>query len=73
MTERFRPSGLKPDAPKRSYARSVSVLLLMSPELRDRIDAAATAAGRRRLPFLLDLIDRALPTTEDQEGARMAS
>lgn len=63
---------------RRSHARSARVDLLMSPELRDRIDAAAAAAGRRRIPYLLALIEQHLPPElelddgQEPQEARMA-
>jgi hypothetical protein len=72
-----RPPDLSPDAPDRSYDRSVSVLLRMSPEFLERIDAAARAANRKRLPYLLEQLDLVLPREldldEDAQEARLAS
>jgi hypothetical protein len=44
----------------------------MPPDLLERIDSARRAVGRHRLPFLLEIIERGLPTPlvdldEDQE------
>ncbi|WP_163554384.1 hypothetical protein [Candidatus Frankia alpina] len=45
----------------------------MSPELMARLTAAAAAAERPRLPYVVELIERALPAElPDQEDARMA-
>lgn len=61
MARAPKPAGLRDDAPPRSYARSARMDLLMSPELMARLTAAAAAAGRPRLPYVVELIERALP------------
>jgi len=68
---------MRPDAPPRSYKRSARMDLLMSPELMARLTAAAAAAGRPRLPYVVELIERALPpelpADETAEETSMAS
>jgi hypothetical protein len=72
-----KPPGMRPDAPPRSYKRSARMDLLMSPELMARLTAAAAAAGRPRLPYVVELIERALPpelpADETAEETSMAS
>ncbi|WP_163549464.1 hypothetical protein [Candidatus Frankia nodulisporulans] len=61
---------------RRSYARSARMELLMSPELKERIRAAAAADGRRALPWVLEVLERALPPEldlTDGEPAQEAS
>jgi hypothetical protein len=43
--------------------------LLMSPELKARIRAAAAADGRRALPWVLEVLERALPPELELDGA----
>jgi len=49
----------------------------MSPELMARLTAAAAAAGRPRLPYVIELIERGLPAEleldESGQEASMAS
>lgn len=74
-----RPLGLSDEAlDRRSFARSKGLLLRMSPQLREQIDAAAKAAGMNRQRYLLTVIERALPPRLDleeprDEESRMAS
>lgn len=68
MARAPRPAGLRPDAPPRSYARSARMELLMSPDLKQRIREAAAADGRPVLPWILDVVERALPPRLDDEA-----
>jgi hypothetical protein len=67
-----------PTSGQRSHQRSAAVLLRMSPEFLERIDAAASAAQRTRIRYLLELLDSAIPTPldlgpQDVQEARVAS
>ncbi len=57
---------------RRSYARSARMELLMPPELKARIRAAAAADGRTALPWVLDVLERALPPELELTGGETA-
>jgi hypothetical protein len=64
------PIGLRDEhRDRRSHARSARMELLMSPELKARIRAAAAADGRRALPWVLEVLERALPPELELDGA----